>query len=166
MNNCITVLSYTIPTPSMHLQYLTTIPTPRDVTQNMPLSPYTHTLILVKLMTSPGSATRYTTHDIPLHHRVLMYCSNATTISSQHLPPNTHIHYTTHSHPQPLKTFDLLIPPRLIPHTIYHCITMLLYTVVSLPPIHSRNMPSKHMHLTHIARSHSHPHTLAHYTLH
>ena len=114
-------------------------PNTKYVTQNMPLSPYTHTLILVKLLTSPGSATRYTTHDIPLHHRVLMYCTvvtpptrsqYTTTISSQHLPPNTHIHYTTHSHPQPLNTFDLLIPLHVIPHTIYHCITVFSCTVL------------------------------------
>ena len=82
-------------------------PNTKYVTQNMPLSPYTHTLILVKLLTSPGSATRYTTHDIPLHHRVLMYCTvvtpptrsqYTTTISSQHLPPK-HTSIIFHTHP-------------------------------------------------------------------
>ena len=81
-------------------------PNTKYVTQNMPLSPYTHTLILVKLLTSPGSATRYTTHDIPLHHRVLMYCTvvtpptrsqYTTTISSQHLPPK-HTSIIPHTH--------------------------------------------------------------------
>ena len=88
------------------------------VTQNMPLSPHTHTPILVKLLTSPGSAARCTTHNILLHQRLVTDHSsppNTLVISHKHL--NTK--YTTqHTHPSPSITHlttpihaSLLTPP-------------------------------------------------------
>ena len=79
-------------------------PNTKYVTQNMPLSPYTHTLILVKLLTSPGSATRYTTHDIPLHQRLITDHSSppkTLTISHKYL---TTKYVTQHTHPSPSHT--------------------------------------------------------------
>ena len=125
-------------------------PNTKYVTQNMPLSPYTHTLILVKLLTSPGSATRYTTHDIPLHHRVLMYCTvvtpptrsqYTTTISSQHLPPkHTSITIITLTPP----TTQHFRPPdsatRYTTHDIPLHHRVLMYCTVVTPQPYHRNI--------------------------
>ena len=112
------------------------------VTQNMPLSPHTHTPILVKLLTSPGSAARCTTHNIPLHQRVITHHSsphNAFAISHKHpitkyviqnMPLSPHTHTPNHA--------SLLTPPHSPARytTIYHCISGLSQTIVA-PPIHS-----------------------------
>ena len=118
-------------------------PNTKYVTQNMPLSPYLHPH---SRETSDLSRFRYalchTRYTIASPCSHVLYCGYATnTLTIYHnniiatFAAQTHIHHITLT-PQPLNTFDLLIPLHVIPHTIYHCITVFSCTVVTPQPYH------------------------------